>query len=226
MFEGYLKLIVAALGSFAVNLAILGVLSSNSLTKWQLGESQLQSQQLKQILQSITLSQEPQAKVQKNLSQPPQELKLANTSIDKQKLDEKIIATTKTKKETKLHHSDYKKMKEHALKQHEESVKTQQAVVEITRQPKLAYTPPKLNYPITAINNNEQGKVKIEANITITGAVGELKIIQSSGFQALDQAAIKWFKKLKFTPALSQGKVVSTKVVQVVSFNLQEQIGG
>ena len=77
--------------------------------------------------------------------------------------------------------------------------------------------------PSRAIKNNEEGKVKVKAVINAQGQVADVKIIQSSGFGVLDQAAIAWFKQLHFKPAQSGRTPVTASVVQVISFNLQEQ---
>ncbi len=105
----------------------------------------------------------------------------------------------------------------------EVNAKHQSAKIKITEAPKLAYTPPRLDYPASAIKNNEEGKVKVKAVIDAKGQIRQVFVVQSSGFGDLDQAAVTWFKKLKFTPAKSDDKTVAATVEQTISFNFQEQ---
>ena len=56
-------------------------------------------------------------------------------------------------------------------------------------------------YPPAAIANNEQGEVILRVLIDAQGAVTELIVHQSSGFQRLDRAALMAVREWRFIPA-------------------------
>lgn len=92
----------------------------------------------------------------------------------------------------------------------------------ITNKAELLNTPPPISYPVSAIKDNAYGKVTLSALISEAGEITKINVVKSSGHNALDEAAIKWFSKLKFRPALSGNNKISSNVTQVVSFSLED----
>ncbi|QIW10981.1 energy transducer TonB [Francisella sp. LA112445] len=206
-----LKFTVAVVGSIFVDYSIYATLNQSKSTEWYIGETQLKSQSIEEIVKKINI-----------VSQP----KTSSKEVAAKQLKHATKAAKKTKN-TKAKLTKNKPHKQEESKVHKKSanidVKENKAIAKITQQPKLKYTPPKLGYPSSAIKNNEQGHVRIKANINSKGQVIGVHILQSSGFDDLDQAAIKWFEKLVFTPAKSGFTNVATTVEQTISFNLKEQ---
>ncbi|NHZ95556.1 energy transducer TonB [Massilia sp. CCM 8734] len=60
-------------------------------------------------------------------------------------------------------------------------------------------------YPKSSLRNNEEGVVKASFLIAETGQVIDARVMKSSGFAALDQAAIRALLKCWFGPATLQG---------------------
>ncbi|PQO43222.1 hypothetical protein C5Y93_26340 [Blastopirellula marina] len=76
-------------------------------------------------------------------------------------------------------------------------------------------------YPAASRTRREEGRVILRVTISETGAVAELNVHQSSGFDRLDQAALHAVRQWKFTPAQSEGRNVATRVKIPVSFSLR-----
>ncbi len=97
-----------------------------------------------------------------------------------------------------------------------------EASQQITQKAKVEYAPPPISYPPEAIAQNARGKVRVKALIDIDGSVKNIEIIVSSGYKILDEEAIAWFKKVKFSPALSANEKIASVVTQTISFDLNE----
>ena len=77
-------------------------------------------------------------------------------------------------------------------------------------------------YPKLARKKNWSGVVILNLSISTTGAVMEVKIIKSSGYQILDQAAIAAVQAWRYQPATTAGlAVVSEKSVKL-QFKLED----
>ncbi|GGF97953.1 MULTISPECIES: energy transducer TonB [Cysteiniphilum] len=216
------KIAIAITGSIAINFSIWAALNSTPKTTWHLGQTDFKAQTVASLMQALQLTETTAAS---SATPVAKDLKTANVAVEqKEKKPQKIIKPKEHKAEAhkstvKTQAKETKEVKEISR----QNVKKQQAIAKITQAPKLAFTPPQLTYPGSAIKNNEEGKVKVKAVINAQGQVADVKIIQSSGFGVLDQAAIAWFKKLHFKPAQSGKTPVTASVVQMISFNLQEQ---
>lgn len=91
-------------------------------------------------------------------------------------------------------------------------------------------TPPQmdanpLNNPAPAYPNlsrrlKEQGTVLLEVLIVADGSVGEVRIKQSSGFQRLDDTAVKAVKRWRYTPARRGAETIDYWYLQPVEFSL------
>jgi protein TonB len=63
-------------------------------------------------------------------------------------------------------------------------------------------------YPAAAVFSRAQGKAVVRAQVLPSGQVGEAFIRQSTGAQALDQAALATVRGWKFKPARRNGQPV------------------
>ena len=62
------------------------------------------------------------------------------------------------------------------------------------------------NYPPTDIRQNHQGLSGLKVCIDAGGRVTSANLASSSGYASLDQAAMKWVRERKFTPAKVDGR--------------------
>ncbi len=76
-------------------------------------------------------------------------------------------------------------------------------------------------YPKEARDNGWQGVVKLQVQILRNGRVGQIIVIQSSGYDCMDKAAIQAGRLWKYRPALKDGKPVESIKIQSHQFNLE-----
>jgi protein TonB len=60
--------------------------------------------------------------------------------------------------------------------------------------------------------------VKVEADINSGGVVIACRVAASSGFEALDNAALDSVQQARFVPAMKNGRPVPSKIVIPISF--------
>ena len=78
------------------------------------------------------------------------------------------------------------------------------------------------DYPPISIRLQEQGTVQIRYLVTVSGEVGDVEILESSGSDRLDQAAINMVqRRWKFEPATLNGVPVAVWQQAVVIFRLR-----
>jgi periplasmic protein TonB len=77
------------------------------------------------------------------------------------------------------------------------------------------------DYPKGARQRGEQGDVTLEIVVAETGRVGDVKIVQSSGFHELDEAARTAVKKARFTPAKQGARAVESVARITLTFRLK-----
>ncbi len=80
-------------------------------------------------------------------------------------------------------------------------------------------------YPESAKRNCEQGTVALNLRIGGDGRVADASVARSSGYPALDDAALRAARNWRFTPARQNGSAVGTTIVQPVKFDLRNEIG-
>ncbi len=83
--------------------------------------------------------------------------------------------------------------------------------------PKTRFAP---RYPDKLKKKKVQGQVLVNATISDTGVVLETSIKESSGHKEFDDAAQKALKKWKFKPGRKANKPVKARIVQPISFKL------
>jgi protein TonB len=76
-------------------------------------------------------------------------------------------------------------------------------------------------YPRASKRLGEEGVVKVRLDISVVGTTTHATIIQTSGFDRLDKAALKAVKNWKFNPAIKGGRPVETSIDIPVRFNIQ-----
>ncbi|WP_244264519.1 energy transducer TonB, partial [Kingella kingae] len=66
---------------------------------------------------------------------------------------------------------------------------------------------------IRLLSCGEEGKIKLAIIANPNGSVDDIELIQSSGFERLDRAAIETVKQAKYQPKNVNGKPVRTRFV-------------
>ena len=75
-------------------------------------------------------------------------------------------------------------------------------------------------YPVQAIRNRWQGVVTLRLQITESGEVAKVDVIQSSGHQVLDRAAVDAVKRWRGKPARRWGRRIASEETLPVRFRL------
>ena len=83
--------------------------------------------------------------------------------------------------------------------------------------------PIKPEYPLQARQEQWEGDVTCAVHISPHGRVLEADIVQGSGHEVLDAAALKAVRAARFSPALRRGRPVELRVCLTVSFRLDDR---
>jgi protein TonB len=75
-------------------------------------------------------------------------------------------------------------------------------------------------YPYSARRNHEEGKVVLLVLVSPQGTTKSLKVHRTSGFRALDEAALDAVQRWRFVPARRGDEPVEDWVLVPVSFHL------
>lgn len=89
----------------------------------------------------------------------------------------------------------------------------------VEKKPQPQYSPKPL-YPERARAAEMEGQTIVEALVDIDGKVIDVRLVKSSGFDILDQAAMSTARKWTFTPAEQRGKPVRVWVNIPFNFSL------
>ncbi len=87
--------------------------------------------------------------------------------------------------------------------------------------PYLVSDPKLISYPRWAIHNGWHGECAIAIEVLTNGSVGRYKVTRSTGYQMLDEEAVKAVKSWKFHPAVKDGKAMVTCIQVPITFQLQ-----
>lgn len=79
---------------------------------------------------------------------------------------------------------------------------------------------PTPTYPREARRNAWEGVVEVEITVSETGKGADLKVIKSSGHEALDLAALEALRQAKYEPAVHNGVAEAGVLDAVVRFRL------
>lgn len=93
-----------------------------------------------------------------------------------------------------------------------------QARIDAPPRPLVAIHP---DYPRESKQRGEQGRVLVEVRINERGLVDAVRVVESSGFAALDAAAVKAVGAAKFRPARAGGRPVADTRRLPVEFRLK-----
>jgi protein TonB len=84
----------------------------------------------------------------------------------------------------------------------------------------LSYVQPR--YPESARDRGIEGVVRCECDVLCDGSVGDVRVVESSGFASLDAAAVAVVKRWTFAAATSDGVAFeSTITLPAIRFRLQ-----
>jgi TonB family protein len=75
-------------------------------------------------------------------------------------------------------------------------------------------------YPRLARQLGQEGQVILSVEIDAKGLVGEVKVVKSSGYKSLDDAAVKTVRGWIFIPATKKGRPVASRVEIPIRFKL------
>lgn len=82
---------------------------------------------------------------------------------------------------------------------------------------------PNPEYPLQARRNNWEGIVVLKILIETDGLVGKVTVLQSSGYEILDRAAVKAVKRWRYRPALVNGIAVARQAQVRIKFALEDE---
>jgi protein TonB len=77
------------------------------------------------------------------------------------------------------------------------------------------------NYPEASRRRGEQGIVLLELSVDANGRVIDVRVTESSGFSALDAAAVETLREWRFRPAQRGGMPVAGSITTAVHFRLE-----
>src|SRR5690606_30102425 len=78
-------------------------------------------------------------------------------------------------------------------------------------------------YPPEAYRAREEGTVVVKAQVDELGNASDVEIVSRSGSRILDRAAMNEVRKWKFSPAIKDGRTVTSSVQVPVDYKLGEQ---
>lgn len=84
-----------------------------------------------------------------------------------------------------------------------------------------ATSSPKPPYPSSAFKAKQEGRVVLELEVLEDGAVGQVRLAQSSNFDSLDASALATVKKWQYSPAQKGGKIVKQWIRVSILFEVK-----
>lgn len=81
---------------------------------------------------------------------------------------------------------------------------------------------PRPPYPMSARRLGLQGKVVLNVEVLAEGMCGRLNVLKSSGYEMLDNAAVRTVKEWRFVPARHGGQAVTRWFQVPIKFSLGE----
>lgn len=78
-------------------------------------------------------------------------------------------------------------------------------------------------YPLLSRRLGEQGHVLLSLQVLADGALGQVRLKQSSGYRRLDDAAMAAVRTWTFLPARQNGVAVTATYLQALSFSLHDR---
>jgi len=81
---------------------------------------------------------------------------------------------------------------------------------------------PKPPYPLAARRRGQEGRALLHAHVREDGAASEVEIKQSSGYELLDNSALRTVRRWRFVPASRGGVAVASWVEIPIVFRLHD----
>lgn len=81
----------------------------------------------------------------------------------------------------------------------------------------------KPEYPARSIQRHESGQVNIQVVVDTSGRVHDARVVSSSGFDRLDEAALKAARRSTFYPYMEHGRPMYAKAIIPYRFNLNNR---
>ncbi len=78
---------------------------------------------------------------------------------------------------------------------------------------------PVVTYPLASKRANEHGLVMLAVVVDTRGVVNQISVFRSSGYQRLDEAAVRAVKTARFRPYIHDGVAVSVEIRIPVEFS-------
>jgi periplasmic protein TonB len=78
-------------------------------------------------------------------------------------------------------------------------------------------------YPPTSMRLGEEGTTKVKVCVGVNGRVSTSELAETSGFERLDEAAIKVAKLYRFNPATENGKPVEECASMPIRFTIKDK---
>jgi protein TonB len=79
---------------------------------------------------------------------------------------------------------------------------------------------PRLNLPLASRRLGEQGLVQLRLHIGTQGELIEASLARSSGFERLDQQALRDIRSARFAPVLDNGRPIEWDCLALLSYEL------
>lgn len=86
---------------------------------------------------------------------------------------------------------------------------------------KAAYLNNRLVYPLAARRMGLQGRVVLSVEVLADGTAGQINVLQSSGHEVLDRAALESVRSWRFSPASRAGQPFTKTFTVPIQFLLQ-----
>lgn len=98
----------------------------------------------------------------------------------------------------------------------------EQTLVEVEPDYQAAYLNNRLTYPLSARRMGIQGRVVLNVEVLAEGVAGQISVLQSSGHEMLDRAALESVKNWRFVPARRAGQPFTKWFTVPIQFSLQD----
>ncbi len=92
--------------------------------------------------------------------------------------------------------------------------------------PTPLFTDVPIEYPLSMWDQDIEGQTLLRVRVTEMGRVDEVEVMQSSGHAALDTAAVRGARALRFQPARRNGRRIEVWAQVPVEFSKRARPGG
>lgn len=97
------------------------------------------------------------------------------------------------------------------------------AGIPVTREARFSVPPPTPRYPKLALKRRQSGEVLVRVLVSASGKIDSTKVVRSSGFKLLDQAALHSVQQWQFEPWKIKGIAHKSWVEVPVDFNIRRR---